>query len=209
VIAATIIFLVSALRIRGRFKESLEGATLQFAIDNPTLVRDKALMVRRGAISEDAWQLAVYAVVFPVVIFLVWDEPPNDYEKVGFVLLAVAAIVAPWLVFLWSSGSIYVLSDTRMKRLSPIGREAYIEWRRVRLLDYDPMREVFVIGDGNERFLIDTLTKNWRYFFEYAKARVPKEAWTDLAEREVAGMRTAGKDAGPHMIRQAKGEKPY
>lgn len=209
VIAANVIFLVSALFIRGKFKDYLEGSTLKFALDNPALVRDKALMAKRGPITVDAWELAAYAVIFPVIFFVFWDDPSNDQERVWYVLVAVAAIAVPWLVFLWSSGSVYVLSDTRMTRLSPIGREAHIEWRRVRLLDYDPMREIFMIGDGNECFSIDTLTKNWRYFFEYARARVPKEAWTDLAEREVAGMQTAGKDAGPHMIRQAKGEKPY
>jgi len=209
VIAANVVFLVSALLIQRKFKDYLEGSTLKFALDNPALVRDKALMAKRGPITVDAWELAVYAVVFPVVIFLFWDDPSNDYDRAWYVSVAVAAIAFPWFVFLWSSGSVYVLSDTRMTRLSPVGRQAHIEWRRVEILDYDPMREVFLIGDGHESFSIDTLTKNWRYFFEYAKARVPKEAWTDLAEREVAEMQTAGKNAGPHMIRQAKGGKPY
>jgi len=209
VTAATTVFLVSALRIRCKFKDFLNGATLQFAIDNPTLARDKVLMVRRGAISEDAWQLAAYAVVFPVVIFLVWDGPSTGYEMAGFVLLAVAAIVVPWLVFWWSSGSVYVLSDMRMTRLSPMGREAHIEWRRVRSLDYNPMREVFLIGDGDERFVVDLMTKNWKYFFEYAKTGVPKGAWTDRARREMTNMQKAEKGVGAHMVRQPKGETPY
>ena len=206
-IASYIMFLIVGWTIFTRWRTRIESSSISLDMDGSRTVGGTILQMKpSGQIVDKGWVLvASYFAGGVIVLTMMAEEPDSLLVAAGYISAVAALVCLPWIGLTLTLGHFYKLTDEGITRTSPLSHERSIKWKNVKTLKYDEVvRGGFVMFDGATTFTIDVMTKNGRRFFEYAKDRIPAEAWEKSAVDEMEARLRAPQEAGAHMITSSK-----
>ena len=206
-IASYVMFLIIGWTIFSRWRTRLASSPLDLDMDgSPTAGGTILVMKPSGIIVDKGWASVASFFAGGVLVLTIMAEEPDSFLIAAGYIAAVAALVSlPWIGLILTLGYCFILTDEDITRASPMSHERSIKWKQVKTLEYDEIiRGGFVLSDGVNSFTIDVMTKNGRRFFEYAKDRIPAQAWDKSAVDEMGARLKASHEAGAHMITSSK-----
>ena len=206
-IASYVLFLIIGWTIYARWKTRLTSSPFDLDMDgSPTAGGTILLTKPSGNIVNRGWGSVASFFAGGVLVLTMMAEEPDSFLVAAGYIAAVAALVSlPWIGLVLTLGHCYILTDECITRASPMSHERLIKWKDVKTLKYDEViRGGFVMSDSANSFTIDVMTKNGRRFFEYAKDRLPPQAWDKSAVDEMEARLSASEEAGAHMITSSK-----
>ena len=207
-VVSYVVFLILGIAIRARWRDRI-ASSLPEVVD-PVNVGGTILVVKpSGQLVEQGWfSIAGLFAGGILVLTMMAEEPGSEAVALGWSAGTGALIALPWIGLILALGYYYTLTEDGITRCKPFSQDRSILWRNVRSLRYDEIvRGGFVLSDGVNSFTVDVMRKNGKSFLEYARSKVPAEAWAESAVQEAEARLHSSKGAGPHMVRSAKRER--
>jgi len=207
-ISAYVVFLILGLSARARWRDRISPQT--YGVSNPFKEGRTLLVVKPSGQSVERGWVSIAGIFAGGVTMLAMmrDEPAFGLGAAGIIIVVAVLILLPWIGLVLSLGHCFTLNGVGITRSSPFMRDRTIEWVNVKSLRYDEMvRGGYVISDGEESLTIDTMVKNGRSFIQFARERIPADAWDQTAIDEAEASLRYSKEAGPHMVRTAKSDR--